>query len=482
MLKPPTPSLGQSQIDTNRRALFGCIGDTLQRYADAQLQSVEKHARSLVWSHGVMMGVPRRDVARDGSHLLIEWEKGLSASIVVRLGECRIGLLIPRNQVPDGAAVSDFSPYPADSSKSQTGPFRIVRELGADQFLVDFVFVGIRLGDFELTRGALLGSAPDIAILADGIGQETMHLVSALVHHLAMAGVYFGDGLLSEQESRVFSAATPNVSGALNLTPAQLYPMGEGELPGTRKWMAVIPPGSIQDFEARLQALSHHEFMERQKIDSMCDVDGLTIHASSGVYHPLPGSSTIFLLDALSRDELFCTSSAPLRVLDLGCGTGAIALWVKRRHPHWMVSGSDKDVRAIDNSLENASRNHLQVAFVHADLLDIQDPARDTSVIYDRIIWNYPFWQVNGDSATDFEHIAIDENGDLLRRFFAQLPSRLTTPDGALYLSYSTLADQDLLLQLCQEARMDADLVLEEQVNGYRRQVWRIAHSPAPHI
>jgi methylase of polypeptide subunit release factors len=464
-------------IDRNRRALFAAVGVVLQRFSDSESEAHDWRERSLVWSHGTLLGDPVIAIAPDGGHLRVEWPKGLVASIVVRVGECRIGLLIPRNQVADPSVFSEFLPYPSGVSGAGC-PARIVRNLGDAYSLVDFVFSGCRLGDPGLTRDALRGRSAEIALLADGLAQETMHLSSALVHHLAMTGIYFGDGAAADQEPYVFSTAHADVARALNLTPAQLSLVGDGEIPGTRKWMALIPPGRADDFETRLQSLCHLEFLDRQRLDELCDVDGLSIHASPGVYHPGPGSSTLFLLEALAQDGAFRGAGDPLRVLDLGCGSGALALWLQRRFPRFTVMGSDVDARAVRDATDNARRNNLVVPFVEADLLSEipnHGPWREP---FDRIVWNYPFWQAGGVGETDFEHIAIDENGLLLRRLFTQLPPRLRAPSGLLYLSYSTLASQDLLAQLVRDAGMALSLIAQDaSSNGYQRQVWRIARA-----
>lgn len=471
---PPVRHADVAAIDRNRRAIFAAAGEVLRGFARVEREAQDWRDRMLVWSHGVALGDPAVAIASDGSHLRVEWERGIVASLVARIGECRIGLLLDRVHVPDVSVLGDFWPYPARADGAASCPARIIRNLGESQVLVDFVFSGCRLGEPSLTRDALRGHGPDMALLADALAQETLHLVSALVHHLAVMGVYLGDGAAADMQSVVFHAAYPDVGRALGLTPAQIYPVGAGEVPGTRTWMALIPPGQMADFEIRLQALSHLEFLDRQRIDETIEVVGLKIHASPGVYHPGPGSSTRFLLDALARDEAFAGDGTALRVLDLGCGSGVLALWIKRRFPQWDVFGSDLDARAVRDAQDNAQDNGIDVPFAEADLLTGLPGHGRWHGPFDRIVWNYPFWQVGRYDDSDFEHIAIDENGQLLRRLFDELPSRLRD-GGLLYLTYSTLSSRDLLLGLCRDAKLDPAMIVEEPaLNGHQRQVWRI--------
>lgn len=479
MLSPPShaplqpAAAGTAIIDRNRRAVFAGVADVVQRYARSEHEQNDWRERAAVWSHGVIMGAPVATIAPDGSHLRLEWPNGLVASIVARLGDCRVGLIVPRSQVPDPGALHNFAPYP-DGRPGAENPVRIFRALGDADTLIDFVFSAGRFSDLSVTRSALGGNAVDMGLLSDGLAQETMHLMSALVHHLAQNGLYFGDGPSSNLDPYIFSSTSDDVPRTLNLTRAQVYLVGDGDIPGTRKWMALVPPGQREDFETRLQAMGHLEFLERQKTADRFDIDGLDVHASPGVYHPGLMSSTRFLLDALDRDAGFVADHSQ-RVLDLGCGTGAIALWIKRKYPHFDVMGSDVDARAVSDASANAQVNRLPVKFAQGDLLAGLPPSPDWSEPFDRVIWNYPFWQARASDRADIDHIAIDENGALLRRLFVQLPKHLRQPTGCFYLTYSSLSSQDLLMQLCADGGLAPTLIESEApINGYRRQVWRI--------
>jgi methylase of polypeptide subunit release factors len=478
--QPPQKELDVHRIDLNRRAIFRGVVNVLQRYAEVERTQIDRHASIPVWAHGVSLGCPTATIAPDGGHLRVAWSCGLVVSIALRLGDCRIGLIIPQNGIPDAQIISAFSPYADD--RHALAPQRIIRPLGDSDTLVDFVFAGERLGDLLMTRRALCGDEVDMLVLADGFAQETIHLARALVHHLAVHGIYFGDAAQAEAEPILFFSADPHVARALNLTPAQILRAGDGDVPGTHKWMALVPASQRHDFEMRLQALSHAEFLDRQRNENDFDFDGLMLRASSGVYHPGPGSSTRFLVEALASDPLFPAGQDSTRVLDLGSGTGAVALWIRKHYPHCDVFGSDVDPLAVEDSKINAQRNALSVDFVQADLLDGLPAQGYWRAPFDRIVWNYPFWQVRRSPGVEFDHIAIDENGEMLRRLFEQIGGRLKKPGGMLYITYSTLANQPLLHQLCKQADMTPHLIAEDQsVNGFQRQVWRIGFSqPAP--
>jgi release factor glutamine methyltransferase len=61
---------------------------------------------------------------------------------------------------------------------------------------------------------------------------------------------------------------------------------------------------------------------------------------------------------------------AGARVLDVGTGSGAIALALKQERPDLDVSASDRSADALELARANAARLGLEVNFVQADLLD----------------------------------------------------------------------------------------------------------------
>jgi release factor glutamine methyltransferase len=110
------------------------------------------------------------------------------------------------------------------------------------------------------------------------------------------------------------------------------------------------------------------------------DFRRLTLRTDARALVPRPETETV-----VERClELMREATAP-RVLDVGTGTGAIALAVAHEHPGARVVATDTSVAALELARENARANELDVEFVHADLLDgVRGP-------FDLIVSNPPY-------------------------------------------------------------------------------------------
>ena len=76
---------------------------------------------------------------------------------------------------------------------------------------------------------------------------------------------------------------------------------------------------------------------------------------------------------------------AGARVVDVGTGSGAIALALKQERPDLLVTGTDASEDALAVARLNAERLGLEVAFVQADLLDgVEGP-------FDAVLANLPY-------------------------------------------------------------------------------------------
>jgi ubiquinone/menaquinone biosynthesis C-methylase UbiE len=102
------------------------------------------------------------------------------------------------------------------------------------------------------------------------------------------------------------------------------------------------------------------------------------------------------------------------RVLDLGCGTGGLALLIKRLHPHVDVVGLDPDPQALARARRKAARAGvvLQLEQGFGDALPYDDAS------FDRVL-----------SAFVLHHVPPEEKEPTMREV-----RRVLAPGGALHL------------------------------------------------
>lgn len=102
---------------------------------------------------------------------------------------------------------------------------------------------------------------------------------------------------------------------------------------------------------------------------------GLTIGVDPSVLIPRP--ETEELVDLVLRSGL-----PPARILDIGTGSGCIALALKKRYPEAAVTGVDVSDQALLRAMDNGRRNDLEVTWLQGDVLDpsLELPAADLIV------------------------------------------------------------------------------------------------------
>ena len=105
----------------------------------------------------------------------------------------------------------------------------------------------------------------------------------------------------------------------------------------------------------------------------------------------IPRPETAELVEKIINHKSKITNT-PIRVLDIGTGSGCIALALKQAHPEWQMTGIDISAEAIEVAKENALHNHLDVDFQVADIFfDTNHKSQITNHKYDLVVSNPPY-------------------------------------------------------------------------------------------
>ena len=125
-----------------------------------------------------------------------------------------------------------------------------------------------------------------------------------------------------------------------------------------------------------------------------------------------------------------------LKVLDIGTGSGAIALALAKNRPDWSVTGADILQDALDLSLENAYAQNLNLSFIKSDCFS------EISSKYDIIVSNPPYISRADETEVGLNvlhsepHLALfaDEDGLAIYRKIAEEAKDYLTDGGKIYL------------------------------------------------
>ncbi len=129
---------------------------------------------------------------------------------------------------------------------------------------------------------------------------------------------------------------------------------------------------------------------------------GLTLKVNRSVLIPRPETEELVAL-VLEEQE-----SSPLDILDVGTGSGCIALALKQKRKNWQVSAVDISKEALAVARENATQLGLNVDFMLDDICYSQLDSR-----FDVIVSNPPYIPAKEESTLE-EHVAAFEPHEAL--------------------------------------------------------------------
>ena len=101
----------------------------------------------------------------------------------------------------------------------------------------------------------------------------------------------------------------------------------------------------------------------------------------------IPRPETAELVERINKPTQTLPEGKALKVLDVGTGSGCIAIALKKAHPSWSVTGIDISPEAIAIARENARRNKVEVHFEVVDIFDFNEK----NPKYDIVVSNPPY-------------------------------------------------------------------------------------------
>lgn len=226
-----------------------------------------------------------------------------------------------------------------------------------------------------------------------------------------------------------------------------------------------VSPADQELLNHIFQQLSQHR--PAQYIIGKADFHDLEFAVDERVLIPRP--ETEELVDLILQEN----SRAGLRILDIGTGSGAIAISLAKARPDWDVVAVDISEDALAVAQENARSNQVSVQFIQSDVLQA------VTGQFDIIVSNPPYIspddkdEVGANVLTSEPHLALfaEEDGLAIYRQIAEQAGAFLKENGKLYFEIGYKQGQaltDLLVLHFPEKRVR---VIKDQFGQDRKVV-----------
>jgi len=174
---------------------------------------------------------------------------------------------------------------------------------------------------------------------------------------------------------------------------------------------------------------------------------GIRLELHPDVYEP--AEDTFLLAEALEVNP-------GERALDVGTGTGLIALLMARKAKY--VLGVDINPKAIELARKNALLNGIRnVEFKLSDLFE------NVSGRFDVIAFNAPYLPGEPEEPIDFALVGGEEGREIIDRFIREVSDYLTE-NGRIYLVQSSITGIGETLNLFRELGLRAEVVARKHL------------------
>ncbi len=179
-----------------------------------------------------------------------------------------------------------------------------------------------------------------------------------------------------------------------------------------------------------------------QYILGIADFCGLKFKVSPAVLIPRPETEELveWIVNATSSDKL--------QIIDIGTGSGCIAISLAQKKHNAIVSAIDVSKEALKIAIENAEINNVKINFIEADILNI----KSLSANFDIIVSNPPYVrelekaEIKPNVLSNEPHLALfvsDDDALIFYRKIADLALESLNNNGFLFFEINQyLADE----------------------------------------
>lgn len=280
-----------------------------------------------------------------------------------------------------------------------------------------------------------------------------MKLKELLQHFtITLQGIYD-----AEEVAAVFYLLTEQISG-WNRMDARL------------KGNTELSEGEMQDYARALKTLQSS--MPFQYMLGETVFYGLPFKVNPAVLIPRPETEELVAW-VLESTAFAAATAAPLRVLDVGTGSGCIAISIKKEAPTFEVFALDVSEVAIETAKTNAAINEVAINFIEGDIRKFTVPHA-----FDVIVSNPPYItlkeqaEMHQNVLAHEPHLALFVTDEQPLEFYEAIAdlARVSLSDmGWLFFEINASFGKEIVEML--EAKSFSNIILKKDMQGKDRMI-----------
>lgn len=175
---------------------------------------------------------------------------------------------------------------------------------------------------------------------------------------------------------------------------------------------------------------------------------GLDFEVNAAVLIPRP--ETEELVEWILESQKSKVESQKVKILDIGTGSGCIAISLAKNLPDATVFALDVSEEALATAKKNAANNSVNITFIHQNILETEDLHQQ----FDIIVSNPPYVrnlekeEIKKNVLENEPHLALfvaDNDALIFYKKIAQLAQKNLLPNGQLYFEINQYLGKEMV-------------------------------------
>ncbi|HLF51904.1 peptide chain release factor N(5)-glutamine methyltransferase [Flavobacterium sp.] len=211
----------------------------------------------------------------------------------------------------------------------------------------------------------------------------------------------------------------------------------------------IFSEDAIQNWDAILEELKLE--IPIQYILGKTSFYGLDFEVNENVLIPRP--ETEELVDWIIKEDSKIKGLKDLKILDIGTGSGCIAISLAKNLPNAQVYAIDVSEQALATAEKNAKRNNVNIIFIQKDILTTEDLEQQ----FDIIVSNPPYVrnlekeEIKKNVLNNEPHLALfveDNDALIFYTKIADLAQKNLSENGQLYFEINQYLGKEMIALL----------------------------------